>query len=88
MHDAWLGLTTLKNRGKIIPIFEATMLYRQHNTNTLGAVDYKHVRFDVAFKKKMAKQVYRQAKDIVFRNKLEFWLYKIIYFIYRQIRIR
>ncbi len=88
MHDAWLGLTTLKNRGKIIPIFEATMLYRQHNTNTLGAVDYKHVRFDVAFKKKMAKQVYRQAKDIVFKNKLEFWLYKIIYFIYRQIRIR
>ncbi|MGM9745758.1 MAG: glycosyltransferase family 2 protein [Paludibacteraceae bacterium] len=88
MHDAWLGLTTLKNKGKIIPIFEPTMLYRQHNTNTLGAVDYQKVRFDVAFKKKMARQVYHQAKDVVFKNKLEFWFYKVIYFVYRHIRIR
>lgn len=88
MHDAWLGLTTLKNKGKIIPIFEPTMLYRQHNTNTLGALDYQKVRFDVAFKKKMATQVYHQAKDVVFKNKLEFWFYKVIYFVYRHIRIR
>lgn len=88
MHDAWLGLTTLKNKGKIIPIFEPTMLYRQHNTNTLGAVNYQKVRFDVAFKKKMATQVYHQAKDVVFKNKLEFWFYKVIYFVYRHIRIR
>lgn len=41
MHDAWIALCTLKNKGLIIPIHESLILYRQHGKNTLGATKYK-----------------------------------------------
>lgn len=40
MHDWWIGLCTLKHHGKLIPIAEQTILYRQHALNVVGAKSY------------------------------------------------
>lgn len=40
MHDAWVALCVLKNKGQIIPIHESLILYRQHHCNTIGAREY------------------------------------------------
>jgi glycosyltransferase involved in cell wall biosynthesis len=40
MHDWWIGLCTLRHHGKLIPIAEQTILYRQHNFNAVGAKSY------------------------------------------------
>lgn len=37
MHDAYVALCVLFNKGVIIDISEATLLYRQHESNVLGA---------------------------------------------------
>lgn len=37
MHDSWVAATTLWHGGKILPIEEPLILYRQHSDNTIGA---------------------------------------------------
>ena len=39
MHDAWLGLAA-SAFGKVVPLREATILYRQHGNNDTGAQRY------------------------------------------------
>ena len=36
MHDSWVAATTLWHGGKILPIEEPLILYRQHSDNTIG----------------------------------------------------
>ena len=36
MHDWWLALVA-SQFGKVVPLYDATMLYRQHTDNTIGA---------------------------------------------------
>ncbi len=36
MHDGWFMVRTLAEGGKVIPVNEALMDYRQHDTNTVG----------------------------------------------------
>lgn len=40
MHDWWIGLSTLKKHGKLVAIVEPTVLYRQHESNVVGARQY------------------------------------------------
>ncbi|PLC48062.1 family 2 glycosyl transferase [Pollutimonas subterranea] len=37
MHDWWCGLKVLQAKGKLIPLHEATVQYRQHSGNVVGA---------------------------------------------------
>lgn len=37
MHDSWIVLSTLAHNGIVIPIQKSTMLYRQHQCNSVGA---------------------------------------------------
>lgn len=37
MHDWWCGLKVLQANGKLIPLPEATVQYRQHSGNVVGA---------------------------------------------------
>ena len=39
MHDVWIALCVLKHKGHIVELPQATILYRQHGNNTLGAHD-------------------------------------------------
>ena len=41
MHDVWMALVTFKNGGRIGYVEEPTILYRQHGSNTLGAIDFR-----------------------------------------------
>lgn len=41
MHDAAIAVSTLLNKGKVVPVYAQTILYRQHGDNTLGAVKYR-----------------------------------------------
>lgn len=37
MHDSWLAAVVLWKKGRIVPVDEPLMLYRQHGDNTVGA---------------------------------------------------
>lgn len=37
MHDSWIVLSTLAHNGIVLPIQQSTMLYRQHQCNSVGA---------------------------------------------------
>ncbi len=39
MHDAWVTACTMKHAGRVQAISEPLVLYRQHESNTLGAQD-------------------------------------------------
>lgn len=61
MHDTWLGLMTYKNGGIICEINQPTMLYRQHESNTLGAKDNQHKY--LSGKLKNISKTYKEQKD-------------------------
>ncbi|MBQ7192306.1 MAG: glycosyltransferase family 2 protein [Paludibacteraceae bacterium] len=80
MHDAWIALQTLLHNGKVIPLFETTVKYRQHNSNVLGAVPYRSTLTNLRFKWHLAKQAYKQAHPHIFANILTFTYWKLRYF--------
>lgn len=84
MHDAWLAIQTLASGGKIVPIGAPTMLYRQHGSNVLGAVNYDEMRCNIKLRIAQTKRVYRQAKGVAWQNIAEFVWYKMRYFISRK----
>lgn len=64
MHDWWIALSVLRNGGQLVPLREATVAYRQHGTNTVGAP-----RFSVASRALAAVNVSQwiRRQDQVFR---------------------
>ena len=44
MHDAWLGVSVLLNKGIIKAIPKSLIKYRQHNQNTIGVTAYQPIR--------------------------------------------
>lgn len=42
MHDGWIGLVAACGNG-VVPLREATVLYRQHENNVIGAVRFGYV---------------------------------------------
>lgn len=55
MHDWWIALVA-SALGKVIPVDKATMLYRQHGKNTLGA---KKSGFKTYLEKAMKPQIFK-----------------------------
>lgn len=84
MHDAWMGVSVLAHGGKIHPIYEPTMLYRQHGHNTLGAVAYSRTLLNLRFRWKLACQSYANSHPLVFKNVLSFVWYKLSYLLTRH----
>ena len=84
MHDAWVALSTAAAGGKVIPLSATPIAYRQHQTNVLGAVPYTLWGKTWAQRKADAQRSYTMAHPLVFANKAQFLLWKIIYFIHRQ----
>ncbi len=75
MHDAWIGLCCIKN-GKLDYITQATILYRQHSNNAVGA---KQINKNLLYKLKEIykifsanKQQYLQVNQI---QSLSLWQY-------------
>ena len=88
MHDAWLGVSVLAHGGKITPIYEPTMLYRQHGSNTLGALEYTRSLMNWKFRWKLARQSYANSHPLVFKHVLSFVWWKLCYVCMRIMRKR
>ena len=76
MHDAAVAVNVKKCGGKIMPIFQSTMLYRQHGHNTLGAVKY-HLWRSFSARYTDAKEHYQTYHPEIFANVLSFIYWKI-----------
>lgn len=79
MHDAWITLKVKISGGVIVPIDKPLISYRQHGDNTLGAVNYNIFGRSIAVRIEDAKRSYRMSHPYVFKNKLQFFIWKVIY---------
>lgn len=90
MHDWWIALQTLKNEGVIKHINTATILYRQHGNNEVGA---RNVGFDYFVNKVKGLRITLQehSKHIDFLKKInglngfEYYYFKIYYTFLRNL---
>lgn len=69
MHDWWVGLVILKNRGYLLPITQPTALYRQHGSNVVGAKKFNiinNIQKSVNISKFLEnqEQIFRMSKRI------------------------
>lgn len=85
MHDAWLALMTAYHGGFVLPVYQTPVAYRQHGDNVLGAIHYSTFGRSVEQRKYEARVSYARAKGYVYRNKVQFLLWKTIYFLHRSL---
>ena len=85
MHDAWLALMTAYHGGFVLPVHQTPVAYRQHGDNVLGAIHYSTFGRSVEQRKYEARVSYARAKGYVYRNKVQFLLWKTIYFLHRSL---
>lgn len=80
MHDSWIARKTILEGGKVVTLFKATMLYRQHGNNVLGAGN------KMSIKKRMIGFVnaYKQYSLLFKKNK---WIVPFS-FIYHKIKFK
>jgi len=82
MHDEWVALCVHFKGGVISILDDATMLYRQHTSNTLGAEQARKGFFARAIARAGQKQFFQVAKLLhkdFGLSYLKFLMYKILY---------
>ena len=89
IHDLWIALKVLIHNGLLIPVYEQTILYRQHSDNKFGAPIYEKNYFFYKIKTfnstlKSNKETYTMAKSIKKINIFTYLTYKIKYFFKRK----
>jgi glycosyltransferase involved in cell wall biosynthesis len=89
MHDHWIALNIAK-KGKIVYLNEATILYRQHSANEIGAqlvgVNYYFKKIQ-QWKKTFVQQkkTYSFIKTIGYGSVAKYYWYKMLYFFIRNV---
>lgn len=89
MHDWWIAMQVLKNKGKVFHIEKPSILYRQHQGNEVGA---RKVNFNYFSKKiqnlsttlKGHRQHIEFLKEAKGLNNFQYYFYKIIYTFIRK----
>jgi len=71
MHDWWIALVA-SGLGKIVTIDEALVSYRQHDTNTVGALQYEPQKVSARVKKLMSDSSYKDISLQLYRQASEF----------------
>lgn len=86
MHDSAIAVSTMLNKGKVVPIQEQTMLYRQHENNVAGACTYK---WALPFREKYnnARRQYEAYHPAVFSNVCHFLFWKVCCFIAERLSL-
>ena len=86
MHDCWLCLCTLKQKGVVYGIQDKTVLYRQHGDNCMGAGKTKAADVNILFRIRHFKKVYEQNRKyyamlhaIGYGSIFKYLYYKIMY---------
>lgn len=81
MHDAWIAACTLRQNGKIFPIFQQLVYYRQHEGNCVGSDDLNHI--DLAYRIRNFRtmqrknwQLYRMLHSLGYGSIFKFFYYK------------
>jgi rhamnosyltransferase len=81
MHDAWITACTLRKNGKIFPIFQQLVYYRQHEDNCVGSDDLNHI--DLAYRIRNFRtmqrknwQLYRMLRSLGYGSIVKFFYYK------------
>ena len=82
MHDWWLALRVITQDGHISLIRQPTVLYRQHESNSVGSKKinlryYFNVRKNAKFHGDALRRVFRQAKCFTNASYMRLLLYKI-----------
>lgn len=90
MHDWWLAIVTLRNKGIIKHINEPTILYRQHGTNEVGARNINATYFikklqNISQTIEGHKEIIYFLKDIGGLNLLQYYYYKIKFTLQRKL---
>ncbi len=80
MHDAWIGIRVLSTGGKVLPIPQKTILYRQHGDNVCGAQHYRFRLDNLREKYRWAVRSYQTGHPLVFHNIAHFLYWKTRYF--------
>lgn len=80
MHDWWIAEKVMTEGGIVCPLAQPTILYRQHLSNVVGAVSYRFTLLDWANKWKLSKRSYDAGHPLVWKNALQFILWKTKYF--------
>ncbi|MCQ2346765.1 MAG: glycosyltransferase [Paludibacteraceae bacterium] len=90
VHDAVMALKVLKNGGHLIRLNEQTILYRLHNSNTIGGAKVEINVSYIAYKIRTCKQViarnvrdYRQAHEVIGIRPISFIIHRIMYLLKR-----
>lgn len=82
MHDTWTVLTVSRAGGKVVAVPEATMLYRQHETNVLGAVRSSGILSKLKTIRKVMndnKENYAMLRKAGYGNPAKYVYYKLKY---------
>lgn len=81
MHDAWITACTLRKNGKIVPISQPLIYYRQHEGNCVGSDDLNHI--DLAYRIRNLRtmqrknwQLYRMLRSLGYGSIVKFFYYK------------
>ena len=80
MHDQWIAAKVMCAGGVVKPIDEATILYRQHRKNTVGAVSYRFTLGEWKHKRMLARRAYYAAHPLIWKNPAHFLWWKTKYF--------
>ena len=88
MHDAWIALRTAEAGGKVVPVPQTPIAYRQHSANSLGAVRYSVLGKSWEQRKEGAGLSYRMSHPAIYKNKLQFLVWKLIYILHRTVSDR
>lgn len=87
MHDWWIAINTVK-KGKIVFLPTPTMLYRQHQTNTVGASNV-NLSFLINKFVNLKQTLAPYDKDMIwlrkvgYGSKVKYLFYKLLYYIIR-----
>ncbi|WP_284213076.1 glycosyltransferase family 2 protein [Comamonas jiangduensis] len=84
MHDWWLCIETFKNNGRVVFLDAPTILYRQHDNNTIGAK--KHNLSSILLKIKKPKILYKNIASSFKQFNLSTGK-GFLFFIYKKISI-
>jgi hypothetical protein len=71
MHDWWVALVA-SGMGQVVTIDEALISYRQHDTNTVGALQYEPLKISARVKKLMSDSSYKDISLQLYRQASEF----------------
>lgn len=91
MHDYWMVIATLWNKGKVVRVEQPLILYRQHGDNTIGGGKKRSLWLQIRILPSLIRKgviQFSACKEITGISSWRFFMYKVFYFIYVKINYK